>query len=155
MKANDQVPAPEGKITHGFHSPGQPSRANLVVTEAQRWQKSRHDSGNPGNVGLMEDRADLLRRRIELYRRYLREGVDLLVAAAPLRICRQVSPPVFRRNSMSADGHLSPSQIHSRLDHPIIDGDEHWVGYDPVFGERMPEATAGGPVQRESHHGRD
>ena len=38
----------------------------------------------------------------------------------------------------------------------VLDGDGHWVEYnDPVFGERMPEATAGGPVRRESHHGRD
>src|SRR6266567_7353630 len=38
---------------------------------------------------------------------------------------------------MSADGHLSPSQIHPRLNHPVIDGDGHWVEYDPVFGEQM------------------
>ena len=38
----------------------------------------------------------------------------------------------------------------------VLDGDGHWVEYnDPVFGERMPEATAGGPVRRESHDGRD
>ena len=104
---------------------------------------------------LMEDRADLLRRRIEPCRRYLREGVDLRVAAAPLRVCRQVTPPVFRGNSMSAGGHLSPSQIHSRLDHPIINGDGYWVECNPVFNERMPEAKAGGTVRRESHHGRD
>jgi hypothetical protein len=35
----------------------------------------------------MEDGAELLRRRIELYRRYSREGVDLPAAAAPLRVC--------------------------------------------------------------------
>jgi hypothetical protein len=103
----------------------------------------------------MEDRADLLRRRIELYRCYLREGVERPVAGAPLPVCRQVSPPIFRRNSMSADGHLNPSQIHSRLDHPIIDGDGDWVEYDPVFSEQMPKAKAGGPVRRGSHHGRD
>ena len=40
-------------------------------------------------------------------------------------------------------------------DHPIIDGDGHWVEYDPVFSERMPKAKAGGAVRRESHHGRD
>ena len=45
MKANDQVPAPQTKVTRGFHCPGQPSRAqaNLVATQAQRWPKSRHD----------------------------------------------------------------------------------------------------------------
>jgi hypothetical protein len=56
---------------------------------------------------LMEDRADLLRRRIELYRRYVREGADLPVPAAPPRVCRQVSPPVFRTKSMSANGFTS------------------------------------------------
>ncbi len=56
---------------------------------------------------------------------------------------------------MSADCNLSPWQIHSGLDHPIIDGDAHWVGYNPVFSERMPMAKAVGPVRRESHHGRD
>jgi hypothetical protein len=55
----------------------------------------------------MEDRADLLHRRIELYRRYVREGADLPVAAARLRGCRQVTPPVFQTKSMSADGFTS------------------------------------------------
>jgi predicted TIM-barrel fold metal-dependent hydrolase len=38
---------------------------------------------------------------------------------------------------MSADGHSTPTQIRSRLDHPVIDGDGHWVEFDPVFAERM------------------
>jgi len=38
---------------------------------------------------------------------------------------------------MSADGHPTPEQIRSRLAHPVIDGDGHWVEFDPVFGERM------------------
>src|SRR6202789_360691 len=38
---------------------------------------------------------------------------------------------------MSANGHQSPEQIHSRLKHPVIDGDGHWVEYEPVFSERM------------------
>src|SRR5271170_134172 len=33
--------------------------------------------------------------------------------------------------------HLSPAEIHAGLDHPIIDGDGHWVEYNPVFAERM------------------
>jgi hypothetical protein len=91
----------------------------------------------------MEDRADLLRRRIELYRGYLREGIDLPVAAAPLRIRGLLSPPVFRRNLMSADGRLSRSQIHSRLDHPIIDGDGHWVEYDDPVQRANAEGQSG------------
>jgi predicted TIM-barrel fold metal-dependent hydrolase len=38
---------------------------------------------------------------------------------------------------MSADGHWTPAQIRSRLAHPVIDGDGHWVEFDPVFAERM------------------
>src|SRR5262245_64672534 len=37
---------------------------------------------------------------------------------------------------MSHD-HPAPEQIRSRLDHPVIDGDGHWVEFDPVFAERM------------------
>jgi predicted TIM-barrel fold metal-dependent hydrolase len=33
--------------------------------------------------------------------------------------------------------HRSPADIRSGLDHPIIDGDGHWVEYTPVFAERM------------------
>jgi predicted TIM-barrel fold metal-dependent hydrolase len=38
---------------------------------------------------------------------------------------------------MSANGHRTPEEIRSRLDHPVIDGDGHWVEFDPVFAERM------------------
>src|SRR6184192_1518945 len=38
---------------------------------------------------------------------------------------------------MSGHGHPAPAQIRSRLDHPVIDGDGHWVEFDPVFSERM------------------
>src|SRR5262245_2450840 len=38
---------------------------------------------------------------------------------------------------MSANGHLTPTQVRSRLNHPVIDGDGHWVEFDPVFSERM------------------
>lgn len=33
--------------------------------------------------------------------------------------------------------HLSAAQIKSRLDHPIIDADGHWLEYSPVFAERL------------------
>jgi len=36
-----------------------------------------------------------------------------------------------------SDGHRSPAQIRASLDHPVIDGDGHWVEFDPVFAERM------------------
>src|SRR5262250_2987820 len=38
---------------------------------------------------------------------------------------------------MSGNGHLTAAQIRSSLDHPVIDGDGHWVEFDPVFSERM------------------
>src|SRR6266542_6737147 len=38
---------------------------------------------------------------------------------------------------MSAEGHHTAAQIRSRLDHPVIDGDGHWVEFDPVFSDRM------------------
>ena len=38
---------------------------------------------------------------------------------------------------MSANGYLTATQIRSRLGHPVIDGDGHWVEFDPVFSERM------------------
>jgi len=38
---------------------------------------------------------------------------------------------------MSTNGHATPEQIRSRLKHPVIDGDGHWVEYDPVFAEQM------------------
>ncbi len=38
---------------------------------------------------------------------------------------------------MSAHGHQSPAQIRSSLKHPVIDGDGHWVEYEPVFSEKM------------------
>ncbi len=33
--------------------------------------------------------------------------------------------------------HLMPEQVRSRIDHPIVDGDGHWVEYDPVFSDKM------------------
>ena len=33
--------------------------------------------------------------------------------------------------------HASPAEVRSRLHHPIIDGDGHWIEYRPVFAERM------------------
>jgi hypothetical protein len=37
----------------------------------------------------MEERADMLRRRIALYRRYLREGVDATLAGEYVRQIRE------------------------------------------------------------------
>ena len=38
---------------------------------------------------------------------------------------------------MSGNGHRTAAEIRAHLDHPVIDGDGHWVEFDPVFSERM------------------
>ena len=38
---------------------------------------------------------------------------------------------------MSANGHPTPSQIRSKLNHPVVDADGHWLEYGPVFSEQM------------------
>ena len=38
---------------------------------------------------------------------------------------------------MSGHAHQSPAEIRAKLNHPVIDGDGHWVEYDPVFAEQM------------------
>src|SRR5271154_818964 len=38
---------------------------------------------------------------------------------------------------MSGHGQHTPAEIRAKLNHPIIDGDGHWVEYDPVFAEQM------------------
>src|SRR5258708_8098525 len=41
----------------------------------------------------------------------------------------------FPEKMMSA--HMTPEQVRSKIDHPIVDGDGHWVEYDPVFSDKM------------------
>src|SRR5215213_6159152 len=36
--------------------------------------------------------------------------------------------------------HLSPAKVHSRLKHPVVDGDGHWLEFPPVFSEKMRKA---------------
>ena len=37
--------------------------------------------------------------------------------------------------------HLSPAKIHSRLKHPVVDADGHWLEFVPVFSEKMRKAV--------------
>src|SRR5215475_5244355 len=37
--------------------------------------------------------------------------------------------------------HHSPEEIRKNLDHPVIDGDGHWVEYTPVFAEKIRKVT--------------
>jgi predicted TIM-barrel fold metal-dependent hydrolase len=39
--------------------------------------------------------------------------------------------------AMSGHGKQTPTEIRKGLKHPIVDGDGHWVEYDPVFAEQM------------------
>ena len=32
--------------------------------------------------------------------------------------------------------HMTPEQVRSKIDHPIVDGDGHWVEYDPVVSDK-------------------
>jgi predicted TIM-barrel fold metal-dependent hydrolase len=48
---------------------------------------------------------------------------------------------------MSAHGHLTPAQIRSRLTHPIVDADGHWLEFAPVFAEQI--RKVGGDVAAE------
>jgi predicted TIM-barrel fold metal-dependent hydrolase len=38
--------------------------------------------------------------------------------------------------------HLSPSQVHAKLTHPVVDGDGHWLEFTPVFAEKMRKALS-------------
>jgi predicted TIM-barrel fold metal-dependent hydrolase len=38
---------------------------------------------------------------------------------------------------MSGHANHTPADIRKKLNHPVIDGDGHWVEYDPVFAEQM------------------
>ncbi|HYM31226.1 MAG TPA: amidohydrolase family protein [Candidatus Cybelea sp.] len=41
---------------------------------------------------------------------------------------------------MSGSEHLSAADVRSRIDHPIIDADGHWIEYGPVFAEQIRKA---------------
>jgi predicted TIM-barrel fold metal-dependent hydrolase len=38
---------------------------------------------------------------------------------------------------VGGEGHPTPAQIRSKLNHPVIDADGHWLEYGPVFSEQM------------------
>ena len=42
---------------------------------------------------------------------------------------------------MSARKEYHPEQVRSRLSHPVIDGDGHWIEYGPVFAEQVRKAA--------------
>src|SRR5262245_33322029 len=68
-----------------------------------------------------------------------------LLTRTTLRRCARIrtnrSTVAYRESrggeDMSGNGHRAAADIRSGLDHPVIDGDGHWVEFDPVFSERM------------------
>src|ERR1700739_4322567 len=50
-------------------------------------------------------------------------------------------PGHFAEETMSARKEYHPEQIRSRLSHPVIDGDGHWIEYGPVFAEQVRKAA--------------
>ncbi len=42
---------------------------------------------------------------------------------------------------MSAHKDWHPEQVRSRLDHPVIDADGHWIEYGPIFVEQVRKAA--------------
>jgi predicted TIM-barrel fold metal-dependent hydrolase len=42
---------------------------------------------------------------------------------------------------MSARKEWHPEQVRSRLDHPVIDADGHWIEYGPIFVEQVQKAA--------------
>src|SRR3977135_319543 len=42
---------------------------------------------------------------------------------------------------MSPGKEWNPEQVRSKLTHPVIDGDGHWIEYGPVFAEQVRKAA--------------
>src|SRR5260370_38749314 len=57
-------------------------------------------------------------------------GAALAMPAQSMTLSRNIPEKI-----MSA--HMTPEQVRSKIDHPIVDGDGHWVEYDPVLSEKM------------------
>jgi len=38
---------------------------------------------------------------------------------------------------VSGNGHQAPAQVRSKLNHPVVDADGHWLEYGHVFAEQM------------------
>src|ERR1700730_5936041 len=63
-------------------------------------------------------------------------GADPLWGSArAARTIGCVEPATFPEQIMSA--HMTPEQVRTKYDHPIVDGDGNWSEYDPVFSDKM------------------
>src|SRR6516164_3751175 len=58
----------------------------------------------------------------------------LALARSRLRILRG---PTRHFSEQTISPQITPEQVRSKIDHPIVDGDGHWVEYDPVFSDKM------------------
>src|SRR6516164_1959271 len=38
---------------------------------------------------------------------------------------------------MTTNGHMNARTLHSRLNHPVVDADGHWIEYMPVMREQF------------------
>src|SRR6266545_876704 len=46
-------------------------------------------------------------------------------------------PAILGGSAMQSNGHTEARKLHSRLSHPIIDADGHWIEYAPVMREEF------------------
>src|SRR5437899_5205703 len=53
----------------------------------------------------------------------------------------QNTPSLRGGKRMSARKDWQPEKVRSRLNHPVIDGDGHWIEYGPVFAEQVRKAA--------------
>src|SRR3984893_9212556 len=63
-------------------------------------------------------------------------GAALAMPAQSTTLSRNIPEKI-----MSA--HMTPEQVRSKIDHPIVDGDGHWVEYDPVFTDKQDKVGGG------------
>jgi hypothetical protein len=49
---------------------------------------------------------------------------------------------------MSANGHPNPTHIRSRMSHPVIDADGHWLEYGPAPFHRLEQGTPAAEPRR-------
>src|ERR1051325_2962816 len=51
---------------------------------------------------------------------------------------------------MDSHKNITPATLHARLTHPVIDGDGHWIEFEPTFLDYLKQV--GGPTMVERYH---
>src|SRR5271155_1368819 len=67
----------------------------------------------------------------------LSAGLSAQIMLALINSRLRISGATARSPEQIMSAHMTPEQVRSKIDHPIVDGDGHWVEYDPVFSEKM------------------